>query len=241
VRVDEDAAAARGPHLRNSAEDRAPAGPARPYRAVLFDLDGTLLDSGELILTAFQATVRAHLHREIPREEVFDMWSRPIRERFHVLATDRDELLTQDYLHRYLALHDRYARLFPGIPDLLETLKRSGYAMGIVTSKRRSTAMAAVVRFRLDRWCPIVIVDEDVRRHKPDPESVRLAAARLDVPPAASLMVGDSPLDIAAGQAAGAGTAAALWGTVDARQLLAAAPDLRLARPEDLLSFCRPR
>ncbi|HKV43696.1 MAG TPA: HAD-IA family hydrolase [bacterium] len=215
-------------------------GPARRYRAVLFDLDGTLLDSAELILAAFQATVRAHLHREIPRAEVFDMWSRPIRERFHVLAPDRDELLTQDYLRRYLALHDRYARLFPGIPGLLETLKQSGFAMGIVTSKRRSTAMASVASFRLNRWCPVVVVDEDVRRHKPDPESVRLAAARLDVPTATSLMVGDSPLDIAAGHAAGAGTAAALWGTVDAPQLLAASPDHRLTRPDDLLSFCRP-
>jgi pyrophosphatase PpaX len=208
------------------------------YRAVLFDLDGTLIDSAELIMTAFEETVQANLHQAIDRTEILGMWSRPIRERFRALAPDRDEALAQDYLRRYLALHDRYARLFPGIPHVLHTLHRRGYAMGIVTSKRRATTRAAVQGFQLDRWCSVIITDEDVARHKPDPEPVRTAAARLNVPVAEVLMVGDSPLDIAAGRRAGAGTAAALWGTVEASPLLAEAPDHRLANPEDLLALC---
>lgn len=207
---------------------------------MLFDLDGTLLDSAELIMTAFEATVRANLNQAIGRTEMLGMWSRPIRERFHALAPDRDEMLAQDYLRRYLALHDQYARLFPGIPLVLETLRRRGYAMGIVTSKRRATAQAAVRGFRLDRWCTAIIADEDVARHKPDPEPVRAAASRLGVPVAEVLMVGDSPLDIEAGRRAGAGTAAALWGTVEVPSLLAEAPDYQLARPEDLLALCPP-
>lgn len=210
----------------------------RRYRAVLFDLDGTLLDSAELIMTAFEDTVQANLHQTIDRAEILGMWSRPIRERIHALAPDRDEKLAQDYLRRYLALHDQYARLFPGIPDVLETLRQRGYAMGIVTSKRRETTQAAVSGFRLDRWCTVIIVDEDVARHKPDPEPIRVAASRLGIPVAETLMVGDSPLDIAAGHRASAGTAAALWGTVEASLLLAEAPDHRLSRPEDLLSLC---
>ncbi len=207
---------------------------------VLFDLDGTLLDSAELIMTAFEATVQANLHQTIDRAEILGMWSRPIRERFHALAPDRDEMLAQDYLRRYLALHDRYARLFPGIPRVLETLQERGYAMGIVTSKRRATAQAAVREFRLDRWCTAIIADEDVARHKPDPEPVLAAASRLGVPVAEALMVGDSPLDIEAGRRAGARTAAALWGTVEASPLLGEAPDFGLAHPEDLLAICPP-
>jgi pyrophosphatase PpaX len=211
---------------------------ARRIGAVLFDLDGTLIDSAELIMTAFEATVQANLHQTIDRTEILGMWSRPIRERFRALAPDQDEMLAQDYLRRYLALHDRYARLFPGVGDVLETLRRRGYAMGIVTSKRRATAQAAVSGFHLDRWCTVVIADEDVDRHKPDPEPVQLAAARLGISAAETLMVGDSPLDIAAGHRAGAATAAALWGTVEASTLLAEAPDHRLTRPEDLLPIC---
>ena len=210
----------------------------RRYRAVLFDLDGTLIDSAELIMTAFEDTVQANLHQTIDRTTILGMWSRPIRERFHALAPDRDEMLAQDYLRRYLALHDRYARLFPGIAAVLETLHQRGYAMGIVTSKRRATTQAAVQGFRLDRWCTVTITDEDVARHKPDPEPVRTAASRLGAPVAEALMVGDSPLDIAAGRRAGADTAAALWGTVDVSPLLAEAPDHRLALPEDLLALC---
>jgi pyrophosphatase PpaX len=210
----------------------------RRYGAVLFDLDGTLIDSAELIMTAFEATVQANLHRTIDRTAILGMWSRPIRERFRALAPDRDEVLAQDYLRRYLALHDRYARLFPGVADVLEALRVRGYAMGIVTSKRRATTEAAVSGFHLDRWCTVIITDEDVTRHKPDPEPVRAAASLLGVSVAEALMVGDSPLDIAAGHRAGAGTAAALWGTVEASPLLAEAPDHRLARPEDLLPIC---
>ncbi len=210
----------------------------RRYGAVLFDLDGTLIDSAELIMTAFEATVQANLHQTIDRTAILGMWSRPIRERFRALAPDRDEVLAQDYLRRYLALHDRYARLFPGVADVLEALRVRGYAMGIVTSKRRATTQAAVSGFHLDRWCTVIITDEDVTRHKPDPEPVRAAASQLGVSVAEALMVGDSPLDIAAGHRAGAGTAAALWGTVEASPLLAEAPDHRLARPEDLLPIC---
>ncbi len=212
--------------------------PSRRYGAVLFDLDGTLIDSAELIMTAFEATVQANLHQTIDRTEILGMWSRPIRERFRALAPDRDEVLAQDYLRRYLALHDQYARLFPGVADVLEALRRRGYAMGIVTSKRRATTQAAVSGFHLDRWCTVIITDEDVSRHKPDPEPVRAAASRLGVPVAAALMVGDSPLDIAAGHRAGAATAAALWGTVETSPLLAEGPEHRLARPEDLLPIC---
>ena len=210
----------------------------RRYGAVLFDLDGTLIDSAELIMTAFETTVQANLHQTIDRAAILGMWSRPIRERFRALAPDRDEVLAQDYLRRYLALHDRYARLFPGVADVLEALRVRGYAMGIVTSKRRATTEAAVSGFHLDRWCTVIITDEDVTRHKPDPEPVRAAASQLGVSVAEALMVGDSPLDIAAGHRAGAGTAAALWGTVEASPLLAEAPDHRLARPEDLLPIC---
>jgi pyrophosphatase PpaX len=210
-------------------------------RAVLFDLDGTLLDSAELIIAAFQDTCRHLLGREIARETILRDWARPIRERFHALAPEHDETLSEEYLRRYLALHDRRARLFPGVADTLEALRRRGYPMAIVTSKRRATTQAAVDAFHLDRWCSVVVADEDVRRHKPDPEPVRAASEQLGVRPEDALMVGDSPLDIASGGSAGAGTAAALWGTVNAEALRAAGPDHELAQPQDLLALFAPR
>ena len=213
---------------------------SRP-RAVLFDLDGTLLDSAELIIAAFQETCRSLLHREIPREAILRDWARPIRERFRALAPERDEALSQEYLRRYLALHSGWARLFPGVEETLEALRGRGYAMAIVTSKRRATTQAARDAFGLDRWCSVVIADEDVARHKPDPEPVRAASERLGVRPEETLMVGDTPLDIASVGRAGAATAAALWGTVDADALRGARADHELARPADLLVLCPAR
>ncbi len=131
--------------------------------------------------------------------------------------------------------------MFPGIPEVLEALHRRGYALGIVTSKRRVTTQAAVRAFHLDRWCTTVVVDEDVSRPKPDPEPVRTAALRLGVEPRDALMVGDTPVDVTAGRRAGAGTAAALWDPVSLGDVLAECPDHRLERPEDLLPLCPPR
>jgi len=212
-----------------------------PPQAVLLDLDGTLLDSTALIIAAFQETCRHLLHREVDRATILRDWALPIRARFHVLAPDRDEELSQDYLARYLAMHHRCAKLFPGVPETLDALRDRGYKMAIVTSKRRATTRAALDAFHLDRWCPVVVTDEDVTRHKPDPEPVRAAAQRLDLLPSTVLMVGDTPFDIASGQRAGAATAAALWGTVDADALRAQGPDHELARPADLLALCPAR
>ncbi len=214
--------------------------PGRRLAAILFDLDGTLLDSAELIITAFQETCRSRLHRDIDRATILRDWARPIRERFHALAPGRDEELSRDYLRRYLALHDRLARLFCGVPALLRALAARGYAMAVVTSKRRATTQAAVGAFGLAEWCPVIITDEDTRRHKPDPEPVRLAVSRLGVAAADTLMVGDTPFDVEAGRDAGAATAGALWGAVDPDALRAARPDYIVARPENLLALCPP-
>jgi pyrophosphatase PpaX len=211
----------------------------RPYRAVLFDLDGTLLDSADLIVTSFVDTCRELLGRTLDPAETLRGWSWPVRARFHALAPGRADELTRDYLRRYLELHDRYARLFPGVTDVLDTLRARGYLLGIVTSKRRATTAAAVRAFGLDRWCPVIVVDEDVRRHKPDPEPVTLGARRLGVAAADALMVGDSVEDIAAGRGAGAGTAAALWGTMHLEDVLGERPDHRLEHPGMLLTICR--
>ena len=212
-------------------------GPARNYRAVLFDLDQTLLDSADLIVTAFMDTCRTLLRRTLDREETLRTWAWPVRARFHELAPDRADELTQEYLRRYLAEHDRRARLFPGVPDVLDTLCARGYRLGIVTSKRRATTEAAVRAFGLDRWCGVMVVDEDVRRHKPDPEPVLLAVNRLRVAADETLMVGDSAEDISAGRGAGAGTAAALWGAMRIDEVLGAQPDHRLEHPDALLAL----
>lgn len=213
----------------------------RRYRAVLFDLDQTLLDSADLIVTAFVDTCRALLGRTLDRDETLRTWSWPVRARFHELAPGRADELTREYLRRYLEEHDRRARLFPGVPDVLDALCARGYLLGIVTSKRRSTTEAAVRTFGLDRWCGVIVVDEDVHRHKPDPEPVELAARRLGVAPAEALMVGDSAEDITAGRGAGTGTAAALWGALRVEEVLRAQPDHRLDAPDILLALLNRR
>ncbi|HET7263672.1 MAG TPA: HAD-IA family hydrolase [bacterium] len=210
----------------------------KPYRAVLFDMDGTLLDSADLIVTSFVETCRTLLGRTLDREETLRTWSWPVRAKFHAIAPARADELTKEYLRRYIEMHDERARLFPGVPAVLDALGARGYLLGIVTSKRRATTGAAVRAFGLDRWCRAIVVDEDVSRHKPDPEPVTLGARLLGVAPAEALMVGDSVEDMAAARGAGAGAGAALWGTMRRAELLGTEPDHRFESPETLLTVC---
>lgn len=184
------------------------------YRTVLFDLDGTLVDTAELIIASFQHTFRYFLGRETPREQILATLGEPLT---HAMRrhTDSDALVSEMvayYRKHNVAEHDRLARPFPGARLCLEGLRAAGCAIGLVTSKARQTALMGL---RLDDWEPfldVVICAEDCPEHKPSPLPVLTALEQLQVQPGPDvLMVGDTLFDILAGQRAGVDTAGVLW------------------------------
>jgi pyrophosphatase PpaX len=214
--------------------------PAR-YAAILFDLDGTLLDSIELIVAAFQHTTGRHLGRPIERGVVVPTIGRPLAAVLEELAPGRGETLFvsyEEYLHLH---HDRLARLYPDSAAVLIELRARGYPLGIVTSKRRRVAQLAFDLTGLDRLVDLILCVEDTPRGKPAPDPLLAAAARLDLPPGDCLYVGDSRHDLESAAAAGMPSAAALWGPNDPALLAALGPTHLLAALPDLLALCPPR
>lgn len=205
--------------------------------AVLFDLDGTLIDSYDLIAAAFREACRTVLGREPTEAEVTSRWGEPLPVRLAAVDPTRVPELAAAYAAAYERDHDRMAVVFPGVREMLAALAARGLKMGIVTSKRRRSTELAIARFGLAPYIAAAVSAEDTSAPKPAAEPVLEAARRLGADVAAIGVVGDGAYDVQAARAAGARSIAALWGTRDREALLASGPDYVAERPEDVVAL----
>jgi pyrophosphatase PpaX len=207
------------------------------FRVVLFDLDGTLIDSGPIILASMQHAVRTVLEREIAREQLAaTVGGQGLVAQMTELAPDRVDELVEAYRAHNDPLHETL-EAFAGMVDVVPKLRAGGRRLGIVTAKRHRTVALALERFPwLDDQFDVVIAHEDSERHKPEPEPVLEALARLGAKPEEAAYVGDSPFDIRAAKAAGVFAVAVSWGGIHSdERLLAEEPDAFVRSPEELL------
>ena len=206
------------------------------FPVVLFDLDGTVVDSAAIILASMRHATREVLGREYGDEELMRTVGGPgLDAQMAALAPDRVDELVRVYRAHNEPLHDELEAC-PGMADALVRLAAEGRRLGIVTAKRRSTAELAFERVPLGHLFETIVGGDDTERHKPDPQPLLLAAERMDADPAQTAYVGDSPFDIRAAKAAGMYAVGVTWGRIHDRGLLEAeAPDALVDSPEELL------
>jgi pyrophosphatase PpaX len=205
------------------------------YPTVLFDLDGTLIDSGAIILASFRHATRSVLQQEFSDAELLAaVGGTTLHDQMRALDADRTEELVESYREHNLPLH---AGLQPcaGVLDLLDRLASEGRRLGIVTSKRRATVDAALRVIPLELYFEAIVTTEDTEQHKPNPAPLLLACRRLGSEPARAAYVGDAPFDIGAAKAAGLGSIAVTWGGMHSRERLEReAPDTIVDTPDEL-------
>jgi pyrophosphatase PpaX len=196
------------------------------FPVVLFDLDGTVIDSGAIILASMRHAAKEVLGEEPPDELLMAAVGGPgLEAQMHALAPDRVEELVTVYRAHNAPLHDELT-CCPGMDDLLVRLVDEGRRLGIVTAKRRATAALAFNVLPLEHLFETVVGGDETKRHKPDPEPLLLAAERMGVDPGECAYVGDSPFDIRAARAAGMFAVAVTWGGIhDRAKLEAEKPD----------------
>lgn len=208
-------------------------------KTYLFDLDGTLLDSIELILTSFHHTSRVHLGRELSDEYWLAGVGTPLRVQLSKIATSDAELdaMLDTYRDFNLEHHDRMAKAYPGAVELVRQLYRDGARLALVTSKLRTGANRGLRLLELEEELPVRICADDVVHGKPHAEPVLKALAALDARPEDALFIGDSDHDIHAGHAAGVRTVAVTWGPFAREKLEAAGPTRWINDPTQILDL----
>lgn len=186
-----------------------------PWTAVLFDLDGTLADTVELILHCYRHTMETHLGRALPDERWLAGIGRPLRDQLREFGRTEDEAaaMLETYTSFQRTVHDAMVCSYPGAAAVLDVYRDGGTPLAVVTSKLRDMALRTLSCCGLDAYFEVLVGADDVEAGKPDPEPVRAALDALGVAPSPSvLFVGDSPYDVEAGKRAGVRTAGALWG-----------------------------
>lgn len=192
------------------------------FPVVLFDLDGTVIDSGAIILASMRHAAKEVLGEEPPDELLLAAVGGPgLEAQMHALAPDRVEELVTVYRAHNEPLHEELV-CCAGIDELLVLLKEEGRRLGIVTAKRRATVDLAFDVLPLRHLFETVVGGDETNRHKPDPEPLLLAAERLGVEPRDCAYVGDSPFDIRAAKAAEMFAVAVTWGGIHDRDKLEA-------------------
>jgi len=206
------------------------------FPVVLFDLDGTLIDSGPMILASMRHASVTVLGVEPDEERVRAAIGGPgLVAQMRELAPDRVEELVEAYRAHNEPLHDEL-EAFDGMLDVLPRLRAQGRRLGIVTAKRRATVALAYARFPdLEELAEVLVGAEDTERHKPAPDPLLYALGLLDARPADAAYVGDSPFDIRSAKAAGVFAVAVGWGGIHPPERLAhEEPDALVRAPEEL-------
>jgi len=205
--------------------------------AVLFDLDGTLIDSHDLIIASFRHACRMVLDRDMSADEAQVRWGQPLATRFAAVAPEHVGALVDAYTAHYDAHEPTLASVFPGVPEMLDALAQRGQKLAVVTAKRRRAAAQALRVLGLEPWFAAALGAEDAPAPKPAPDPVYEALRRLGVARDAALMVGDGEFDVRAAKAAGVRSAAALWGTRECEALLACDPDYVVGSPDEVVTL----
>jgi pyrophosphatase PpaX len=209
--------------------------------AILFDLDGTLVDTIDLLVQSMEFAFEHFDGRRPTRDEWIYGIGTTLRSQLSAFARTPDDLeaLVARYRVYQLEHHDRMTTPYPGVTDVLTELKAAGHPMALVTSKYHALATRVIAHVDYTRFFDVVVGGDSIANPKPAPDPVYKALADLGVAADRAIFVGDSPHDINSGNAAGVATAACLWGPFTRDQLVPSAPTHWLDDIHDLKAVVR--
>jgi pyrophosphatase PpaX len=206
----------------------------RDYPVWLFDFDGTLIDTEDVILDCYRKAALELWDEELPADVVRTNMSRTLREASAAVAGLEADRFFDAYVTHSLERHADSVFAYDGVTEMLWRLRDGGARMGIVTSKLRPSVDLVLDQVSYGPAFEVIVTVEDTDSHKPEPEPILCALERLRVSPETAIYVGDSPYDILAARAAGVASGAALWGLHPADDLLELWPDHAFATPAEV-------
>ncbi|RIW38995.1 pyrophosphatase PpaX [Bacillus salacetis] len=208
---------------------------SKKITTVLFDLDGTLINTNELIIASFLHTLNHYFPDQYKREDVLQFMGPPLEESFLKVNPDAVEEMVKMYRAYNLEQHDSLVTEFEGVFETVQTLSQNCCKLAIVSTKVRDVVIKGLELTNLDQFFDVIITLDEVEKAKPDPEPVEKALSALGSAPGEAIMVGDNHHDILAGKNAGTRTAGVAWTAKGREHLDQYEPDFMLETMADLL------
>lgn len=205
---------------------------------VLYDYDGTLFDTLEIIMASWQHTYKHYLGKEMPKSHIEKTFGEPLVRTIHRDFPNEDVQQVID-VYRSVA-NKKFGELisvFPGMSEVIEILHSKGYKQGIVTSRIRHSTLIGLDQFGLRPYMNAIICADDTTKHKPHPEPILLALDKLGAIPEQAVIIGDSPYDINGGKNAGIKTALVSWALLNDEEKQALKPDYLIQEAKDILEI----
>ncbi len=205
---------------------------------VLFDFDGTLVNTNDLIIASWQYTYKHYLGHEVSLEHIIASFGEvlPLTMAREFPDVDTDEACN---VYRDYQLHvaEEMIKTFEGIPDLLKELNARGYRVAIVTSRTRESALRYLDMLEISGYFEDLVTCDDTNKHKPDPEPILVCLRKLGVSADEAVMVGDSPFDMKCANNAGVRSVLVDWRITDSEKAVIsdAVVDYEIATPMDLI------
>ena len=188
-------------------------------KAVLFDFDGTLINTNDLIFKSYEVAFEKVLNRKIGMDEILKLYGKPL---YSSLAKygEAGEWLYQIYREFNAANHDRMAKPFDGVYEGVQLILQKGYRIGIVTSKRLHMVKRGLEIIDLDDKFEVIVTPDDTEKTKPDPEPILYGCKKMNISPQDALYVGDSIFDMEAAKRAGSQLCAVKYSVTPHNELL---------------------
>ncbi len=211
-----------------------------PYKAVLFDFDGTIMNTNDIIIQSWQHTFRAAEGAERPLEDITHSFGEPLSLTMAKMFPDRDtDEMVNTYRDYQRKVYTESIQMFPGIAELITELKARGYLMGIVTSRLWESTTQGLYKFDIAHLFDAVVSAEDTTVHKPNPEPCLICLDKLGLEPQEAIFVGDSKFDVLCARNAGVKSVLVGWSicVTDEQKDGIYRPDYYIEKPEELLEI----
>jgi pyrophosphatase PpaX len=209
---------------------------------MIFDIDGTLARTNQLIFATFNHVAQRHLGRSFAPEEIIALFGPPEEGAVEkIFGPAMVPTVMEEICLYYRAHHNEMAAAHDGIIPLLGLLRSHGIRLAVFTGKGRRTTLITLEELRMMPFFDHVVTGNDVRSFKPNPEGILQVLDTLTVLPNETVMVGDSLSDLVAAREAGVTFAAVLWDAYDHRRVVQAGPDFMFSTVRDFKVWCLSR
>lgn len=180
------------------------------YKGIIFDVDGTLTYTNQLIFDSFNHITKKYLGKTFSDEEIIALFGPTEDVILKEMCKDEYDIARKEYYQYYKENHN-IARTYAGIETLIEDLFNNKIILGVFTGKGRTSALITLDELGLTDYFGLIVSGDDVVNHKPHPEGILQFLEQYNLSPDEVLMVGDAPSDIKAAKAAGVSIASVIW------------------------------